>query len=90
MGKYLFLLSESELARTTDNATPIKEEIKTEYDISIILVGQSWLGLPIMQYLNYFTLLNGSLMTHIAIICVIKRTLWWVYPSIKRKVLALT
>ena len=58
MGKYLFLLSESELARTTDNATPIKEEIKTEYDISIILVGQSWLGLPIMQYLNYFTLLN--------------------------------
>jgi len=31
-----------------------------------------------------------SLMTHIAIISVIKRILWWVYPSIKRKVLALT
>jgi hypothetical protein len=53
VGKYLFLLSESELARTTDNATPIKEEIKTEYDISIILVGQSWLGLPIMQHLTF-------------------------------------
>ena len=45
------MISESELARTTDNATP-KEEIKTEDDIRISLVSQSWQGLPIMQHLK--------------------------------------